>query len=85
MARRVLRGIQNASSSPVETLKNVEEYLLQYLMAVGSLYHVINKKAMSDCELVISGLDPIEIMADKVIDELMKRNIQYFNEDSNIS
>ncbi|WMT39725.1 hypothetical protein RE628_20360 [Paenibacillus sp. D2_2] len=85
LARRVLRGIQNANSSPVETLKNVEDYLLQYLMAVGSLYHVINMKVMSECELVISGLDPIEIMADKVIDELMKRNIQLFNEDSNNS
>lgn len=79
LARRMLRGIQNSDSSPVETLKSFEEYLLQYLMGVRSLYHVINMKVMSECELVISGLDPIEKMADKVIDELMKRNIRLFH------
>lgn len=75
LARRVLEGIQKAESTPSETLKKVEEYLSQYLMGVRDLYQVINNKVMTECDLIIYGLDPTNVMADNIIKELKKRSI----------
>jgi len=75
LARRILRGIQHAESTPSETLKNFEEYLSQYLMVVRNLYHAINSKVMADCDLIVSGLEPVDEITDKIIIELKKRNV----------
>lgn len=75
LARRILRGIQNAECSPSETLKNFEEYLSQYLIVVRNLYQAINSNVMADCDLIVSGLEPIDAITDKLIIELEKRSI----------
>lgn len=75
LARRILRGIQNAECSPSETLKNFEEYLSQYLIVVRNLYQAINSNVMADCDLIVSGLEPMDVITDKIIIELEKRSI----------
>lgn len=75
LARRILRGIQNAEYSPSETLKNFEEYLSQYLIVVRNLYQAINSNVMTDCDLIVSGLEPMDVITDKIIIELEKRSI----------
>lgn len=76
LARRLLEGIQQARSSTDETLKHVNEYLSQYLMGVRDLYKIINSKVLSDCDVILNGLEPTEIMADLVIEQLKKRSFQ---------
>ncbi|SEM04256.1 Uridine kinase [Paenibacillus sp. cl141a] len=75
LARRILRGIQNAECTPSETLKSFEEYLSQYLIVVRNLYQAINLNVMADCDLIVSGLEPIDVITDKIIIELEKRSI----------
>ncbi|MBU5345847.1 AAA family ATPase [Paenibacillus lautus] len=75
LARRILRGIQNAECSPSETLKNFEEYLSQHLIVVRNLYQAINSNVMADCDLIVSGLEPMDVITDKIIIELEKRSI----------
>lgn len=76
LARRILRGIQHAESNQSETLKNFEEYLSQYLIVVRNLYQAINSNVMADCDLIVSGLEPVDVITDKIIIELEKRNIK---------
>lgn len=76
LARRILRGIQHAESNPSETIKNFEEYLSQYLNVVRNLYQAINSNVMADCDLIVSGLEPIDVITDKIIIELEKRNVR---------
>lgn len=75
LARRILRGIQHTECSPSETLKNFEEYLSQYLIVVRNLYQAINSNVMADCDLIVSGLEPMDVITDKIIIELEKRSI----------
>lgn len=75
LARRILRGIQSAEYSPSETLNNFEEYLSQYLRVMRNLYQAINSNVMADCDLVVSGLEPIDVITDRIIVELEKRGI----------
>ncbi|MGG3280089.1 hypothetical protein [Paenibacillus solani] len=76
LARRILRGIQNTESTPSETLKSFEEYLSQYLIVVRNLYQAINSNVMAVCDLFVSGLEPVDEITDKIIDELKKRNVK---------
>jgi uridine kinase len=75
LARRVLREVQWTDSPPGETLKNIEEYLSQYLTIVRNLYEAINSKVMAECDFMVSGLEPIDGITDKIIGELKRRNI----------
>jgi uridine kinase len=85
LARRILEEIQKTESTPSESLKNVKEYLSQYLMVVRNLYQVINSNVMVECDLIVSGLEPIDVITDQIIKELEKRSIKQLKEDSNFS
>ncbi|MCM3782025.1 AAA family ATPase [Neobacillus mesonae] len=74
LARRVLREIQTAERNPTETLNTVGEYMSQYLNVIRNLYQSINSKVMAECDLIVSGLEPIDAITDKIIIELEKRN-----------
>ncbi|MEC0373408.1 AAA family ATPase [Paenibacillus chibensis] len=76
LARRILRGIHNAEGTPGETLKNIEEDLTQYLIVVRNLYQAINSNVMAECDLIVSGLEPMDVITDKIIKELEKRNVK---------
>lgn len=74
LARRVLRGIQHhESGTSDETIKDLEQFLSQYLLVLRNLYQAINSNVMADCDLIVSGLEPIDVITDKIIIELRSR------------
>ncbi|GIP30527.1 uridine kinase [Paenibacillus sp. J23TS9] len=78
LARRILRtleGIQRSGSKADEPLKQMEEYLSQYLFVVRDLYHAINTRVKSDCDLIVNGIKSPELLAELIIVELKKRSL----------
>ncbi len=78
LARRILRtleGIQRSGSKADEPLKQMEEYLSQYLIVVRDLYHAINTRVKSDCDLIVNGINSPELLAELIIVELKKRSL----------
>ncbi len=76
LARRIRRSIQPAladSAASVDCLREIDQYLSAYLDQLREGYMIINRCALTTCDVVLDGLQPGDVLAKQVVDAVRER------------